>query len=112
MQEEALFPVVGSIPNSSGNAAANWVKDQGYDNELAYMKVMLDYPEMDRPTNADLRKLGERLTFYKGLPGDVRGFQIRAAFASNMRPMASRSNITSCPPTGRPARGQQASLLM
>jgi hypothetical protein len=29
---------------------------------------MLDYLEMDRPTNADLRKLGAGLGFYKGLP--------------------------------------------
>jgi hypothetical protein len=33
------------------------------------MKVMLDYLGMDRPTNAELRALGERMTFYKGLPG-------------------------------------------
>jgi len=67
MQEETLFPAFGI------NAAAFWkrcqdlVREEGYDNELAYMKVMLDYLEMDRPTNDDLRALGQQLTFYKGV---------------------------------------------
>ncbi len=68
MQEEALFPVFGINSEQFWKRCGELVKDQGYDNELAYMKVMLDYLEMDRPTNAELRKLGERLTFYKGLP--------------------------------------------
>ena len=68
MQEEALFPVFGINPEQFWKRCGELVKDQGYDNELAYMKVMLDYLEMDRPTNAELRKLGERLSFYKGLP--------------------------------------------
>ena len=68
MQEEALFPVFGINNEAFWKRCGELVKDQGYDNELAYMKVMLDYLEMDRPTNNELRKLGERLTFYKGLP--------------------------------------------
>jgi len=31
------------------------VRDEGYDNELAYMKVLLDTFGMDRPTNAELK---------------------------------------------------------
>jgi len=68
MQEEALFPVFGINSEQFWKRCGELVKDQGYDNELAYMKVMLDYLEMDRPTNVELRKLGEKLTFYKGLP--------------------------------------------
>jgi len=68
MQEEALFPVFGINPEQFWKRCAELVKDQGFDNELAYMKVMLDYLEMDRPTTAELRQLGGRLTFYKGLP--------------------------------------------
>ncbi len=68
MQEEALFPVFGINSEAFWKKCGVLVKEQGYDNELAYMKVMLDYLEMDRPTNADLKKLGEKLTFYKGLP--------------------------------------------
>lgn len=68
MQEEALFPVFGINSEQFWKRCAELVKDQGFDNELAYMKVMLDYLEMDRPTTAELRELGGRLTFYKGLP--------------------------------------------
>ncbi|CAN5684585.1 hypothetical protein BH09VER1_BH09VER1_03390 [soil metagenome] len=68
MQEEAIFPVFGINSSEFWKRCGELVKDQGYDNELAYMKVMLDYLEMDRPTNAELKKLGEKLSFYKGLP--------------------------------------------
>lgn len=68
MQDEALFPVFGINPASFWQRCGALVKDQGFDNELAYMKVLLDCLEMDRPTNARLRELGSRLNFYKGLP--------------------------------------------
>jgi len=68
MQEEALFPVFGIDSKQFWARCGELVKDQGYDNELAYMKVMLDYLDMDRPKNSELKKLGEKLTFYKGLP--------------------------------------------
>lgn len=68
MQDEVLFPHFGI------NAAQFWKKSrelvdhEGYDGELAYLKTMLDYLAMDRPTNAELRELGKNLRFYKGLP--------------------------------------------
>ena len=68
MQDEALFPVFGINPAHFWQRCAELVRDQGFDNELAYMKVLLDCLEMDRPTNARLRELGARLNFYKGLP--------------------------------------------
>ena len=63
MQEETIFPVFGIKAEAFWQRCAELVKDQGYDNELAYMKVLLDSLEMDRPTNAELQSLGERLTF-------------------------------------------------
>ncbi len=68
MQEEAIFPVYGINPDAFWKKCQELVREQGYDNELAYMKVMLDYLEMDRPKNTELRALGARLSFYKGLP--------------------------------------------
>jgi len=68
MQDEVLFPAFGINPSAFWKRCAELVKGQGYEHELAYMKAMLDYLGMDRPTNADLRALGERLTFYPGLP--------------------------------------------
>jgi len=68
MQDEVLFPAFGIDPASFWNKCSELVGDQGYDNELAYLKVMLDYLAMDRPTNAELEALGGKLHFYKGLP--------------------------------------------
>ncbi len=75
MQDEAIFPVFGINPTHFWARCGELVRDQGYDNELAYMKVMLDCLEMDRPTNAKLKELGERLNFYKGLPEMFEEFQ-------------------------------------
>lgn len=68
MQDEALFPVFGINPASFWQRCGELVAKQGFDSELAYMKVLLDCLEMDRPTNARLTELGARLSFYKGLP--------------------------------------------
>jgi len=68
MQDEVIFPRFGINPQAFWKKCNELVATQGYDNELAYMKTMLDYLELDRPTNAELRTLGAELTFYKGLP--------------------------------------------
>ena len=75
MQDEALFPVFGINPSHFWQRCGELVRDQGFDNELAYMKVLLDCLEMDRPTNGKLRELGARLNFYKGLPEMFEEFQ-------------------------------------
>ena len=75
MQDEALFPVFGINPSHFWQRCGELVRDQGFDNELAYMKVLLDCLEMDRPTNARLKELGARLNFYKGLPEMFEEFQ-------------------------------------
>jgi phosphoglycolate phosphatase-like HAD superfamily hydrolase len=68
MQEETMFPAFGIDGGRFWQRCSELVNDQGFDSELAYMKVMLDYLGMDRPTNAELRALGAKLNFYKGLP--------------------------------------------
>ncbi len=68
MQDEVLFPHFGIDSAQFWKKCAQLVHDEGYDNELAYMKAILDYLAMDRPTNALLRSLGAKLNFYKGLP--------------------------------------------
>jgi hypothetical protein len=68
MQEDVIFPAFGIDGEKFWRRCAELVRGEGYDNELAYMKMMLDTFGMDRPTNADLKKLGSKLTFYKGLP--------------------------------------------
>src|SRR6201987_5794094 len=68
MQDEVVFPAFGIDRAKFWQRCRELVHDGGYDNELAYMKVLLDTLGMDRPTNIDLKKLGKKLNFYKGLP--------------------------------------------
>jgi hypothetical protein len=68
MQDEVLFPHFGINPAQFWKRSRELVDEEGYDGELAYLKCLLDYLAMDRPTNADLRALGANLKFYKGLP--------------------------------------------
>jgi haloacid dehalogenase-like hydrolase len=68
MQDEVLFPHFGINAAQFWKKSRELVDEEGYDGELAYLKSMLDYLAMDRPTNAELRTLGANLKFYKGLP--------------------------------------------
>jgi hypothetical protein len=68
MQDEVVFPAFGIKGENFWRRCSELVRDGGYDNELAYMKVLLDQLGMDRPTNSELQALGAKLNFYKGLP--------------------------------------------
>ncbi len=77
MQEEAIFPHFGIDGKQFWQRCGELVHRHGYENELAYMKALLDYLEMDRPTNAQLRELGAKLTFFPGLPEMFAEFETR-----------------------------------
>ncbi len=68
MQDAVLFPAFGIDAKAFWKRCAVLVDEDAYDNELAYMKAMLDYLAMDRPSNAELKKLGGDLSFYPGVP--------------------------------------------
>ncbi len=68
MQDDVMFPHFGIKPEPFWKKCHALVADEGYDNELAYLKVLLDYLDLDRPTNSDLRALGAGLTFFPGVP--------------------------------------------
>lgn len=68
MQDEVLFPTFGIDSRKFWARCHALVGEQGYDNELAYMKTLLDCLDIDRPTNARLRELGDQLNFFPGLP--------------------------------------------
>jgi hypothetical protein len=68
MQDEVVFPAFGIDGPSFWRRCTEFVRAEGYDSELAYMKVLLDTLGMDRPTNDELRRLGAKLNFYNGLP--------------------------------------------
>ncbi len=67
MQEEAIFPCFG-IDGKKFWGRCGELVSEGFDHELAYMKALLDYLEPDRPKNSELRALGEKLTFFPGIP--------------------------------------------
>jgi len=68
MQEEAIFPHFGIDGKQFWQRCGDLVQKHGFENELAYMKALLDYLEPDRPTNAQLRELGGKLSFFPGIP--------------------------------------------
>jgi hypothetical protein len=68
MQDEVVFPFFGIDGAKFWAHCTELVREHGYDNELAYMKVLLDTLGMDRPTNDELKQLGGKLNFYHGLP--------------------------------------------
>lgn len=68
MQDEVLFPEFGINPAEFWKRCKVLVEEDGYENELAYLKAMLDYLEIDGPSNSDLEKLGKGLKFFPGLP--------------------------------------------
>jgi hypothetical protein len=76
MQDEVLFPTFGIDAKKFWKGCHALVANEGYDNELAYMKALLDYLDLDRPTNTELRQLGAKLNFFKGLPDMFEEFKI------------------------------------
>lgn len=69
MQDETLFPHFGINAGQFWKKSRELVDLHGYDGELAYLKAMLDYLALDRPTNEELKALGTKLKFYPGVPG-------------------------------------------
>lgn len=69
MQDEVIFPRFGINPAEFWKRCRALVDEQGFESELAYLKAMIDYLEIDGPSNADLEELGKGLQFFPGLPG-------------------------------------------
>jgi haloacid dehalogenase-like hydrolase len=68
MQDDVIFPAFGINAKKFWERCESMVQTDGYDNELAYMKCLLDCLAMDRPTNEQLKQLGAKMRLYKGLP--------------------------------------------
>jgi hypothetical protein len=68
MQDDVVFPAFGINAEKFWKRCADLVQVEGYDNELAYMKCLLDCLAMDRPSNEQLKQLGGKMQLYKGLP--------------------------------------------
>ncbi|MGE9270074.1 MAG: haloacid dehalogenase-like hydrolase, partial [Verrucomicrobiales bacterium] len=68
MQDDVLFPEFGINPEQFWKKCNNLVHDEQWDGELAYLKCLLDYLEMDQVTNERLRELGAGLSYFPGVP--------------------------------------------
>jgi hypothetical protein len=68
MQDDVIFPAFGINADKFWKRCSDLVQMEGYDNELAYMKCLLDYLSVDRPTNEQLKRLGAKMQLNKGLP--------------------------------------------
>jgi hypothetical protein len=75
MQDDVIFPAFGINAEKFWRRCAELVQEQGYDQELAYMKCLLDYLAVDRPTNKLLQQLGAKMSLYRGLPEMFAEFQ-------------------------------------
>jgi len=68
MQDHTILRHAGIDPAEFWLSCTALIKERGYDQELAYMKRMLDYDAIRALSNADLQAMGLDLTFFPGVP--------------------------------------------
>ena len=68
MQDHTVLRHAGINPGEFWPSCTTLIKEQGYDQELAYMKRLLDYEAVRALSNTDLQAMGSDLTFFPGIP--------------------------------------------
>ena len=67
MQDHTILRRAGVAPSEFWLSCTTLIKERGYDQELAYMKRMLDYDGIRKLSNAALQAMGPDLTFFPGV---------------------------------------------
>ncbi len=68
MQDCTILAHARIDPDTFWKSCTALITQEGYDQELAYMKRLLDYEAIRSLSNEDLRRMGTRLTFFPGVP--------------------------------------------
>lgn len=68
MQDHTILRRAQIDPKEFWASCTALIKDKGYDQELAYMKRMLEHEPIKAFSNQDLQEMGPDLTFFPGVP--------------------------------------------
>ncbi len=68
MQDQTILPHAGIDPGAFWERCTALIAQEGYDQELAYMRRMLDEKAIRSLSNQDLQRMGTQLTFFPGVP--------------------------------------------
>lgn len=68
MQEETIFPYLDLKPREFWEKVGALVSTRSYENELAWMRLLLEHEAFRVLGNKGLRGMGDRLTYYPGVP--------------------------------------------
>ena len=68
MQDQTILRRAGIEPKTFWESCTALIREKGYDQELAYMKRMLEHDAIRSLSNQDLQDMGRQLTFFPGVP--------------------------------------------
>jgi hypothetical protein len=68
MQDHTILRHAEINPKEFWDSCTALINEKGYDQELGYMKRMLEEPRIRSLSNQDLRDMGKQLSFFPGVP--------------------------------------------